>query len=74
MKEHYDEGGLERELVTLNNHSLIYHIAVDFNVPSFAPKEWLTKCVWKLVDANTMIIGYEDAEDDNYPMAPERST
>lgn len=61
-------GGLEREVVKLNDHSHIYYFSRDFGVPGFAPREWLTKCVWKMLDENTMIVGFEDIEDDNFPI------
>ncbi|GMH61177.1 hypothetical protein TL16_g03202 [Triparma laevis f. inornata] len=61
-------GGLEREVVKLNDHSHIYYFSRDFGVLGFAPREWLTKCVWKMLDENTMIVGFEDIEDDNFPI------
>ena len=37
LKLHYDKGGLEREIVKLNNHSNLYFSAREFGVPGFAP-------------------------------------
>ncbi|GMH72902.1 hypothetical protein TL16_g06036 [Triparma laevis f. inornata] len=68
MRSHHSSGGLERKVGKLNNHSELYYQAIDFGVASFAPREWLTKVVWKVVDKNTMVVGYEDVEDDNYPI------
>ncbi|GMH77977.1 hypothetical protein TL16_g07607 [Triparma laevis f. inornata] len=68
MKDHYDFGGVEREEVALTNHSDLFYFVADFGIKSFARREWLMKSVWKMVDENTIIIGYEDAENDNYPI------
>ncbi|GMH89495.1 hypothetical protein TL16_g11475 [Triparma laevis f. inornata] len=68
MRGHYREGGRGCKVVKLNDHSEIFYTAIDFGVRSFAPREWLTKIVWKMVDKNTMVVGYEDIEDDNFPI------
>ena len=61
-------GGLDREMVKIIEHSDIFYLTTDFGVASFAPREWLTKCVWKLLDENTMIVGFEDTKGDNFPI------
>ncbi|GMH68801.1 hypothetical protein TrLO_g1825 [Triparma laevis f. longispina] len=38
-KLHYDFGGLGKNVVTLSNHSELYHLVIDFGVTSFAPRE-----------------------------------
>ena len=68
MKGHQDFGGLERKAVKLTNHSNLYHVAIDLGVKTFAPREWLTKVVWKMVDEDTMIVCYEDVEDGRFPV------
>ncbi|GMH61834.1 hypothetical protein TrLO_g9121 [Triparma laevis f. longispina] len=67
-KDHYDFGGLERVVEKLNSHCDLYHVAIDLRVPGLAPREWLTKCVWKMVDKNTMIVGLEDTRDEHFPV------
>ncbi|GMI09865.1 hypothetical protein TrVE_jg7422 [Triparma verrucosa] len=66
-KVHYNSGGLDRAVVNLNNHNETYHLVMDFGVTSFAPREWLTSCVWKKEDENNIIVGVEDVEDANFP-------
>ncbi|GMH73697.1 hypothetical protein TL16_g06259 [Triparma laevis f. inornata] len=70
LNVHYKSGGggLDRKVVNITDHSDIYHLAMDFGVSSFAPREWLMKCVWKMLDANTMLVGIEDTEDNNFPI------
>ena len=67
IKDHYDFGGLDREVVKLTNHSELFRNAIDFGVKTLAPREWLTKGVWKMVDEDTMIVCYEDAKDERFP-------
>ncbi|GMH53091.1 hypothetical protein TL16_g01370 [Triparma laevis f. inornata] len=68
MKLHYDFGGIDRKVVKLSDHSELFHNAIDFGVRSFAPREWLAKSTWKMVDENTIIVGVEDIEDDDFPI------
>ncbi|GMH88273.1 hypothetical protein TL16_g11109 [Triparma laevis f. inornata] len=68
MSAHCDFGGLEREVVKLNSHNDIYRVVHDLGVPGFAPREWLNRSVWKVVDENTINVGYEDIEDGNFPI------
>lgn len=51
----------------LNNHCELFYIVYDFAIPSFSPREWLTMCVVKLLDENTIIVCYDDAVDDRFP-------
>ena len=50
MKGHYDFGGLDRKVVKLTNHSELFYFVIDLGVKTIAPREWLTKVVWKMVD------------------------
>ncbi|GMH70055.1 hypothetical protein TrLO_g14469 [Triparma laevis f. longispina] len=66
MRGHWEnDNGLGKHVVKLSNHSELFYVAADLRVTSIAPREWLTKVVWKM-DAKTMIVVLEDAEDDNY--------
>ena len=67
MKGHYDFGGLDRKVVKLTNHSELFYFVIDLGVKTIAPREWLIKSVWKMVDEDTMIVCYEDAKDDRFP-------
>ena len=67
VKDHHDFGGLDRAVVKLTNHSELFHNVIDFGVATLAPREWLTKAVWKMVDEDTMIVCMEDIKDDRFP-------
>ncbi|GMH55451.1 hypothetical protein TL16_g01910 [Triparma laevis f. inornata] len=55
------------EYARMTRKEMKLHYDFDFGVGSFAPREWLVKCVWKMVDENTIIVGVEDIEDDSFP-------
>ena len=67
MKDHYKWGGLGKSLLKLNNHSDLFYNVIDFGVKTLAPREWVSKVVWKMVDKDTMLVCYEDVEDDRFP-------
>ncbi|GMH92398.1 hypothetical protein TL16_g12337 [Triparma laevis f. inornata] len=66
-KEYFDFGGLDRKLVKVNNHCDIYHLVIDFG-NGISPREFLTKCVWKRLDEKTLIVGFEDTDDVEFPI------
>ena len=68
MRGHSKSGGLDRKVVKLTNHSELFHLAIDLGVKTFAPREWLTKAVWKILDEDTMIVCYEAVEDGRFPV------
>ena len=67
MRGHSKSGGLDRKVVKLTNHSDLFYNVIDFGVKTLAPREWVSKVVWKLVDEDTMIVCVEDVEDDRFP-------
>ncbi|GMI09905.1 hypothetical protein TrLO_g15291 [Triparma laevis f. longispina] len=69
MKLHYDFGGLDRDLVSFNDHSYLYRTAIDLGVAGFASREWLMWGVWKMADENTLLVGGSDAEDERFPVS-----
>ena len=68
LRSHRKNGGLEKSVVKLNNHCDLYHNAVDFGIKTFAPREWLSKVVWKMMEEDTMIVCFEDTEHDDFPL------
>jgi hypothetical protein len=47
MMEHVAYGGLDRELKKINDHQNIYHVVYDLSIPTFHPREWVMKVIWK---------------------------
>jgi hypothetical protein len=47
MKRHIARGGLERDLVEVNDHQHVYHVVVDMSIPGFLPRQFVSRVVWK---------------------------
>jgi hypothetical protein len=47
MKAHVAFGGLDRCLTKVNAHQDIFHVVYDFKIPSFLPREFLSRVIWK---------------------------
>ncbi|GMH91106.1 hypothetical protein TL16_g11959 [Triparma laevis f. inornata] len=67
-KGHREFGGVDREVKKLNNHSELFYQSIDFGIAGFSTREWLAKGVWKMTDENNMVVVYEDAEHDDFPI------
>ncbi|GMH95050.1 hypothetical protein TL16_g13066 [Triparma laevis f. inornata] len=67
VRVHYEFGGLERKAVKINEHSEMFYLAVGFGVTGLSPREYLTKNVWKVVNENIMVVGYDVVEHDDVP-------
>ena len=68
IKRQIDFGCLDREIVKLNNHAELFHNVIDLGVRGFDCREWLLKGVWKMIDQNTMLTGFEDIEHGDFPI------
>jgi hypothetical protein len=47
QKEHVASGGLDRDVVKTNDHQYIFHLVIDFSIPGFVPRQFVTEVVWK---------------------------
>jgi hypothetical protein len=47
QKEHVASGGLDRDLVEINDHQDIYHIVFDLSIPGFLPRQFVSRVIWK---------------------------
>ncbi|GMI56305.1 hypothetical protein TeGR_g6889, partial [Tetraparma gracilis] len=47
MKGHVEFGGLDRDLVKTNDHQNIFHVVFDLSIPTFLPRQWVSRIVWK---------------------------
>ncbi|GMI22418.1 hypothetical protein TeGR_g13348, partial [Tetraparma gracilis] len=46
-KEHVAFGGLDRNLKKINDHQNIFHVVYDFSIPTFLPRQFVVRIVWK---------------------------
>ena len=51
-----------------NDHNFVFRYAINLRVPGFATREWVTRVIWKRLDADTTIVCYESIPDHpDYP-------
>jgi hypothetical protein len=62
MKRHVARGGLDREIVRINDHQNILHIVFDLSIPGFLPRQWVMRNVWKwAADKKELMLVSDDA-------------
>ena len=61
---------LQGSLVKVNNHRSIYHTVRAIKIPGFAPREFLSKVVWKK-QGHKLIVAYESTDNADFPPNPE---
>ena len=47
MKGHVVFGGLDRDLVKINDHRDVFHVVYDLSIPTFLPRQFVSRVVWK---------------------------
>ncbi|GMI35861.1 hypothetical protein TeGR_g6190, partial [Tetraparma gracilis] len=68
QKEHAASGGLERDLVKINNHQNIFHVVYDLSIPKFLPRQGVTMQVWMwAADKKELTVVYDDVKHDEFP-------
>jgi hypothetical protein len=50
MKGHVAFGGLDRDLVKINDHRDVFHVVYDLSIPGFLPRQFVSMVVWKWDD------------------------
>ena len=68
QKVHVAFGGLERDLVKVNDHQNIYHVAIDLAIPRFLPRQWVNKLIWKWDEGKQeLMVAGEGVQHDGFP-------
>ncbi|GMH90953.1 hypothetical protein TL16_g11919 [Triparma laevis f. inornata] len=75
QRGHYEEGGLGKSEVKLNDHHSIYNAIFDYGLSAvgLSPREVLMKKIWKVLDEQTIIVTYESFEHPHYPVGTKNS-
>jgi hypothetical protein len=47
LKGHVALGGLDRDVLAINDHHDIYHVVFDVSFPGFLPRQFVSRNVWK---------------------------
>jgi hypothetical protein len=72
QKEHVAFGGLERDLVKINDHQDIFHVVYDLSIPTFLPRQFVSMAVWKwAADKKELTVVAENVENDAFPVRTE---
>ncbi|GMI28241.1 hypothetical protein TeGR_g4461, partial [Tetraparma gracilis] len=68
QKEHVAFGGLDRDLVKINDHQNVFHVVFDLSIPRFLPRQWVTKIVWKwAADKKALTVVVDDVKHGEFP-------
>ncbi|GMI30494.1 hypothetical protein TeGR_g8045, partial [Tetraparma gracilis] len=61
-------GGLESDLVKINDHENIYHVVYDLSIPTFLPRQFVSMVVWKWdEDMQELTVAGEGVQHDGFP-------
>ena len=65
-------GGLESDLVKINEHQNIYHVVYDLSIPTFLPRQFVSMIVWKWdEDKKELTVALDTIEHDAFPKRKE---
>jgi bisphosphoglycerate-independent phosphoglycerate mutase (AlkP superfamily) len=65
-------GGLESDLVKINDHQNIYHVVYDLSIPTFLPRQFVSMIVWKWdEDKKELTVALDTIEYNAFPKRKE---
>ena len=68
QKEHVAFGGLDRNLKKINDHQNIYHVVYDLSIPTFLPRQFVSRIVWKwAADKKELTVALDTIEHESFP-------
>jgi hypothetical protein len=72
QKGHVEFGGLDRDLLKINDHQNIFHVVYDLSIPRFLPREFVTRDVWKwAADKTGLVVVLDDVKHESFPVRKE---
>ena len=72
QKGHVEFGGLERDLVKVNDHQDIFHVVYDMSIPGFLPRQWVQMIIWKwAADKRELTVVADSVEHATFPVRKE---
>ncbi|GMI52212.1 hypothetical protein TeGR_g2169 [Tetraparma gracilis] len=72
VKVHFASGGLDRELLKINDHQSIFHLVIDLAIPGFKPRQWVQMLVWRWsADKKELTTISSSVEHDGFPECDE---
>jgi hypothetical protein len=70
VKAFYADGGSERAVTTHNDHSFTGQLVMDFNIPTFSPREFVTRVLWRWESETVLLVVTESCLAEQYPIRP----
>jgi hypothetical protein len=70
VKAFYADGGMERAVTAHNDHSLTDQLLMDFNIPTFSPRDFVTRSVWRWENETVLLVVTESCLAVQYPVRP----
>jgi hypothetical protein len=70
MKSFYGGGGMERSVNKVNDHNFVTQIVFDYRIPTFKPREFVQRVVWRWEDATTLLVAAESCSSEAHPVRP----
>ena len=68
LKEHVAFGGLERDVLTINDHHTILRVCYAFGIYGFLPRDFVNQASWFREEAGTFAeVFYSPTTHDNFP-------
>jgi hypothetical protein len=72
QKEHFALGGLDRDLVKINDHHDVFHVVADLPIPRFLPRQLVFVGVWRWgADKKELTAVYDNFETGDFPVRKE---
>ncbi|GMI29072.1 hypothetical protein TeGR_g11360 [Tetraparma gracilis] len=70
VKAFYADGGTERAVTAHNGHSFTGQQLMDFNIPTFSLREFVTRYVWRWESETVLLVASESCLAEQYPIRP----
>ncbi|GMI25215.1 hypothetical protein TeGR_g3083 [Tetraparma gracilis] len=68
QKGHVKFGGLDRNLKKINDHQDIFHVVYDLSIPTFLPRQFVSRIVWKwAADKKELTVVANSVEHTDFP-------
>ncbi|GMI33215.1 hypothetical protein TeGR_g6242 [Tetraparma gracilis] len=70
VQEFFANGGLERNVQTHSDHSFTGQQVRIFKIPTFSPREFVARVVWRWESGNVLLVVTESCLAERYPTRP----
>ena len=70
VQEFFANGGLERDMQMHSDHSFTGQQVRDFKIPTFSPREFVVRSVWRWESETVLLVATESCLAEQYPIRP----